>query len=155
MASYQFDDDDDDRTVFLSATLNSERHSWQILAQFLENLDYENGSWFIQHDGATDLVARNSVTALRNFYVNRIITSSFVVCPFTRFNITWLTCVCGGGVWTTAHVERVHTVRVRSKRNHQVGYKVSPIFRQKLKKLVLIICFVRCLRDRRYFLHTL
>jgi len=92
MASCRFDDDDDDydRTVFLSATVNSESRSWQILAQFLENFDYEKGSWFIQHDGATDLVARNSVTTLRNFYVNRIITSSFVVCPFTRCDVTWV-----------------------------------------------------------------
>jgi len=127
MASRQFDDDDDDRTVFLSATVNSESRSWQILAQFLENFDYEKGSWFIQHDGATDHVARNSMTALRNFYVNRIITSSFVVCPFTRPDVTWLTC---GEVWTTAHVERVHTPRGRSELNHQVAYKVSPIFRQ-------------------------
>jgi len=108
MASCQFDDDDDDRTVFLSARVNSERHSRQILIQFFGNFDYEKGSWFIQHDGTTDLVPRNSVTALRNFYVNRIITSSFVVCPFTRSDVTWLTC---GEVWTTAYVESPYTQR--------------------------------------------
>jgi hypothetical protein len=103
MASCQFDDD---RTVFLSAAVNSKSRSWQILAQFLENFDYEKGSWFIQHDGATDLVARNSATALRNIYVNRIITSSFVVCPFVRSDVTWLTF---GEVWTTAQwKESIH-----------------------------------------------